>query len=97
VWRDAFLLTFALVITLPDDPAVFVVGVPSLGAIPAAAVTTFDPTGEKVDTAVPPSAVLSLLQLTLHHLENLWLDDGLVVALHIILRNFPLIGLFSFW
>lgn len=96
VWRGAFLITFKLVIALPDDPTVFVVGVSGLGAIPAAAVTAFNPAGEKVDTAMPPSAVLSLFQLTLHHLENIRLYDSLVVSLDIVLWNLALVDLFLF-
>ena len=83
-------------IALPDDAAVFIGGVPGLGAVPATADSAFYPAGEKVDAAVPSSALLSLFQLTLHHLENLRLDNRLVVSLDVVLRDLALVDLLLF-
>ena len=47
-------------------------------------------------SGVPPSAVLSLFQLTLHHLENIQLNNRLMVSLDVVLRNLTLADLLLF-
>ena len=58
---------------------------------PFAAVGAFNLIGENTDTTVPESALFPFLQFRLHHIENCRIDDGFVVSLHIILRDFTLI------
>ena len=57
-------------------------------------VTAFDFAGKKVDTAVPTPAAVSPCQLLLYQFKLCRSDDGFVVALHIILRDFTLVLLF---
>ena len=83
-------------IALPDNPAVFAVGMPDLRAVPLAALSAAYLTGEKMDAAVSPTAAFSTLQFLLNQLKHLRLDDGFVVALHIVLRNLSLVDLFLF-
>ncbi len=47
-----------------------------------------------MDAAVSPTAAFSTLQFLLNQLKHLRLDDGFVVALHIVLRNLSLVDLF---
>ena len=49
-----------------------------------------------MDTTVVLPALAALLHLPLHHLEGVRVDDGLVVVLHIVLRDFALIDLLFF-
>ena len=49
--RGTFLPTVKFMIALPDHPAVFVVGMPDLGAKPSAAVSAFNLIGKDTDTA----------------------------------------------
>ena len=92
-WRGAALFVFVLLVALPDRPFVDVVGVSDLGAVPAATISTLVFPGEKVDSAVPVPALGASGHLALHHLEGLRIDDGLVVAFNVILRNLALVGL----
>lgn len=48
-----------------------------------------------MDAAVSPTAAFSTLQFLLNQLKHLRLDDGFVVALHIVLRDLALV-LFCF-
>lgn len=80
-------------VALPNGLAVFAVGMPDLGAVPVPALTTFDFAGEKMYSAVPVPAFDSTLHLHLHKLEGFRLDDGLVIILDIILRDFVLVNL----
>lgn len=93
VRRSAALFVFVLLVALPDRPLVDIVGVPDLGAVPATAVTALDLPGEEVDTAVPVPALGASGHFTLHHLEGLRINDGLVIALDVILRDLALVGL----
>ena len=45
---------------------------------------------------MPTTAAFSALQFLLYQFKHLRLDDGFVVALHIVLRNFTLVDLFLF-
>ena len=83
---------FVLLVALPDGPFAFLRRVPDLGAIPSAAVAALDPAGEQVDTAVAILALGPSGQFPLDHLEGLRIDDGLVVVLHVVLRDLTLIG-----
>ena len=87
------LIVLELVIALPDDLAVFASGVPDLGAVPASAAAAFDFGGKGVSTAMVLFAPATLLDFTLHHLEHVRLDDGLVVIFYIILWDFTLVDL----
>ena len=54
--RGAF-LSFKLVIALPDDPAILVIGVPDLRPVPTAAAAALHPAGEDADRAAPVLSV----------------------------------------
>ena len=47
-----------------------------------------------MNPAVPSFALFPAFQFPLYLLENIRADYGLVVAFHIVLRDFTLIGLF---
>ena len=47
-----------------------------------------------MDAAVPSFALFPSFQFPLYLLEHIRADDGFVVAFHIVLRDFTLIGLF---
>ena len=81
------------VVTLPDDPAVTVGGVPGLGAENLAAVGTKDLPGEGAGLTVPTAAAFTLLQLCLDVFPFPRLDDGRVAVLHIVLGDLSLIDL----
>ena len=94
VRRSAF-LSAVFVVAAVDDLTVLVGRVPDLCAIPAAALTAFHLAGEYAHPAIAPAGA-ALLQLHLHHIENDWLDDGFMVILDIVLRNFAFILLLLF-
>ena len=54
--RGAFLPAVKFMVALPDHPAVFVVGMPDLGAVPAPAVSAPYLTGEDAHAAIPAAA-----------------------------------------
>ena len=91
--RFAFVFPLKFVVTLPDDPAVTVGGVPGLGAENPAAVGTKDLPGERAGLAVPGAAVFAPFQLRLHLFPLPRLDNGGVAILHIVLRHFALVDL----
>lgn len=92
--RGAFFLAVILVITLPDYSAILTVGMPDLGTVPLSALSAAYLAGEKVDTAVRAPTLLSALQFLLNQFKHLRLNDGLVISLHIVLRDFALVDLF---
>lgn len=81
-------------IALPDDLPVGVVAVPDLRPIPAAAVAALDLAGEDTDRALAVPAFGAGGHQGLHHLEGLWIDNGLMIVFDIVLRDFALVGLF---
>ena len=81
-------------ITLPDDLPVGVVAVPDLRPVPAAAVSALELTGKDADRALAVPALGAGSHQRLHHLEGLRIDNGLVVVLDVVLRDFTLVGLF---
>ena len=93
VRRFAFVFPLKFVVTLPDDPAVTVGGVPGLGTENPAAVGTVDLPGEGACLTVPIAAVFTSLQLRLNLFPFPRLDDGRRAVLHIILRNLPFVDL----
>ena len=93
VGRFAFVFPLKFVVTLPDDPAVTVGGVPGLGTENPAAVGTVDLPGEGAGLTVPIAAVFTPLQLRLHLFPFPRLNDGRVAILHIVLRRFALVDL----
>lgn len=90
--RGAF-LAVVFVIALPDDFPVFVRALPDLGAVPAATLDAFDFAGEVVYAAVAVPARTAFLKLNLHLIENIRINDGLMVALDVVLRNLALVDL----
>ena len=91
--RFAFVFPLKFVVTLPDDPAVTVGGVPGFGAENPAAVGTKDLPGERAGLTVSIAAVFTPLQLCLNLFPFPRLDDGRMAVLHIILRNLPFVDL----
>ena len=91
--RSAFVFPLKFVVTLPDDPAVTVGGVPGLGTENPAAVATEDLPGEGAGLTVPSAAVFTPLQLRLYLLPFPRFDDGRMAVLHIILRNLAFVDL----
>ena len=81
-------------VALPDDLAVGIVAVPDLRPVPAAAVAALDLAGKDADRALAVPALFTGCHQGLHHLEGLWIDNGLMIILDIVLRDFALIGLF---
>ena len=84
------------VITLPDDFLILAIGVPHLGAVPAA-VTASGFTGKGMDATVVFPALAALLHFPLNHLEGVRVDDGLMSVLYEILRQLTVVlaGLFA--
>ena len=78
-------------ITLPDRPAVFVVGMPDLRAVPASALSAFYLTGENMNATVAVSAGAAALQFILDLIEDLRIDDCFVVLFNIVLRDLTFI------
>ena len=91
--RGAPALAFELGITLPYRPFVFAVGMLDLGAEVFPAVSAFQLCRERAAAVMAPPRVLPPLYLRLHELPLRSLDDGVMAALHIILRHFPLVRL----
>lgn len=85
----AFPVPIEFVIAAVNHPAVLVIGMPDLGAVPTSALRTFYLVGEDADPAVPRFAFLGAFgKFRLHQVEYARLNDGFVVAFHIILGNF---------
>lgn len=93
VGRGTPAFPFELGVALPDCPPVLAVGVPHLGAEVFSAVPAFQLCGEHAAAVMAPPRVLPPLYLRLHELPFCRLDDGVVAALHIILRHFPFVRL----
>ena len=91
--RTAGLSAFVLVIALVDDPAVFICGVPYLRAVPTSAFAAFDLGGKHTHAAVAVLILHPPRHLRLDIVEGGRIDDGFVVALHIVLRDLPLVFL----
>lgn len=92
----AFFAVVKFVVALPYHPAVLVIGMPDLRAVPAPTVTALYLAGKDACAALPVGSRLPSSHLLLHRLEHGRLYDGIVVMLHIILRDFSLIDLFLF-
>ena len=93
--RAAWLPAFVFVVALVNDPAVFVRGVPDLGAVPAPAFTALDFRGKHTHAAVAVLVLCPSRHLCLDIIEGYRIDDSLMVALHIVLRDLALV-LFCF-
>ena len=87
----AFYLVVELAVALPDNAAVFAVGVPDLGAVVAAAVAADQPGGEYPAAAVAEAHALAPSELGLDNIELMGLDNGLVASLNPILLDLALI------
>lgn len=90
--RGAF-LAVVLVVALPGDLAVFIGRVSNLRAVPAAALAVSNLAGEVVNAAVAVPSRTALLKFSLHLVENVGVDDSLVIAFDVILRNLALVDL----
>jgi len=94
--RPALLLPGKLLVALPDGAAVLAVGVPYLGAVKAAAVAADDAGAKNAVAAVAMAQPLPAHELGLHLVKLLWVDDGLVALLNVILRDLALVDLHLF-
>ena len=92
--RCGAFLTLELVIALPYDPAILVVGVPDLRPVPTAAAAALHPAGEDADRAAPVLSRLPGGHKDLDCLEGIRRDDGFVVVPDVVLRDFTLVVLF---
>ena len=93
MWSGAFLAPFIFVVALPDDFLVLICVVPDLRTVPAAALAAFNLAGEVTDAAVAVSSRTAFLQLDLHLIEDRRVDDCLMVAFHVVLRDLALVDL----
>ena len=93
--RTAGLAAFVLVIALVDDPAIFIRGMPDLRAVPAAAFSALDLGGKHTHAAVAVLVLCPPCHLRLDIIKGGRIDDGFMVALHIVLRDLALV-LFRF-
>ena len=91
--RGAFAFAFKLGVALPYRPLVFAVGMPNLGAEVFPTVTAFQLCRERTAAVMAPPQVLSPLYLHLHELPLRKLDDGVMAALHVILRHLSFVRL----
>ena len=90
------LISFEFAVALPDDAAVFVRGMPHLAAVKPTAAAA-DEFSRKAACAVMRTAcLLPSRQLILRHVKDLWLDDGRMAVLDIILRYLAFIDLHLF-
>lgn len=89
VRRIAVLLELA--VALVDSPAVLVVRVPHLGAIPGATGTALYLRREDADATVAGLAGLAPPDFVLHPVERLRIDDSLVVVLDVVLWHLAII------
>ena len=96
MWCAALLAAVKFVVALPDYPAVFIVGMPYLRAVPALAVAAFYFAGKDAYAALAVRPRLPDSHLLLHRLEHGRVYDGVMVILHIILRDLALVDLFLF-
>ena len=93
VGRGAPAFPFELGVALPDRPFIFAVGMPHLGAEVCPAVAAFQLCGECAAAVMAPPRVLPPLYLRLHELPLRRLNDGVMAALHIVLRHLPFVRL----
>ena len=91
--RCAPAFTLELGVALPDRPFVLAVGVPDLGSEVFPAVAAFQLCRERTAAVMAPPRVLPPLYLRLYELPLRRLDDGVMAALHIILRHLPFVRL----
>ena len=92
--RRPTLVAAVFLVAAVDDLAVAVGRVPYFRAVPAPAVGAFDFVGENAHAAVPRTALRASGKFRLHHVEHCRADDGFVIALHIVLRDFALVLLY---
>ncbi len=89
----AFFGFLELGVALPDDPAVFAVGVPDLGAVIFAAIAADQLSGKGAVVVGTAGIVFSPCQFQLHLSPFLRLNDGFVAVFHIVLGNLALVDL----
>ena len=88
--RRAFMFSFKLGVALPDCALIFAVGMPHLRAEVCPAVPAFQLGGKRA-AAIAPSRRPPALHLQLYQLPLGRGNDGVMAALHIILRHFTFI------
>ena len=92
--RCGAFFSLELVIALPDDPAILVIGMPDLRPIPTAATAALHPAGEDADGAAPVLSCFPGGHKDLDCLEGIRRDDGFVVVPDVVLWDFTLVVLF---
>ena len=85
-----------LMVTLINDPPVFVIRVPDLGAVPAAALSALDLARKNANAAVALTALSAVSTLRLGKVENLGRDDCGVAVFKVILRKLTFVFLLFF-
>lgn len=93
---SCFFMISVSVVTLPHSFAVFIGRMPNFASVISATLTAENSAGEKVGRIIPCWQSLPSLHFVLHHIENLWGNDGFMTALHIILRHLALIEFLLF-
>ena len=91
VWRCAALSLLVFPVAAPYHGAVWVVRVPDLASVEAAAVSAYNPAGEHATSAIPAPKLPAALDLHLYQLKYLGTDDGWVAVPDMILRKLTLV------
>lgn len=78
-------------VTLPDGTAIFVIGMPDLAAVHAAAAATVNSPGKTVLAVMLAALLSSPLQFQLHLFVNLVADNGRMAVFNVVLRHFALV------
>ncbi len=91
VWRAALVVPVSIFfIALPDNLAIFALGVPHLRPEQTTADSASDTSGKNVGPIPRLHMLGAVLDLFLHQIEDLRCDDGLMVLFYIVLGDFPL-------
>ena len=78
-------------VALPDGAAIFVVGMPDLAAVHAAAAAAVNSPGKTVLAVMLAALLSSPLQFQLHLLVNLIAHNGRVAVFNVVLQHFALV------
>ena len=80
-------------VALPDGAAIFVIGMPDLAAVHAAAATTVNSPGKTVLAVMLATLLSSPFQFQLHFLINFVAHNGWMAVFDVVLRHFALVDL----
>ena len=96
VRRAAGTAAFIFCIAPPNDPAVFTVGMPDLGAEDFSTISADDFACKGTVAIGAPGAVLASSQFQLHLLSFLRINNGCVAVFHIVLGDLSFVDLHLF-